>query len=273
MIAGMLWVFQNIINEISQEIDSSFYQAKLLLPFVIIIILFILFVFSTNRMTQLLIFVPLKQLVDSLLRLRESNGQEIFGIERDDEIGLLSNTIQDLFIKGHYDSLTGIFNRRYLELTMQHIMSTLSRTESQLSVIMADVDFFKKYNDTYGHGKGDECLKAIAQALVKVTVRSGDFAARYGGEEFAVVLPGTNETGARIIGDKMLKAIQDLEIPHEKNFGGIVTISIGITTGCPTHTQNWKDYFKKADDALYLSKNNGRNRSTYLFFKDDAEDA
>jgi len=246
------------------DASSLFSLTKLLPPFVIIMVLFIVFIFNSNRITQRLIFTPLKLLVDSLLRMKENSGHGIYGMERNDEIGLLSNTIQDLFIKGHYDGLTGIYNRRYMEVTLQRIMVTLSRTQSMLSVLFLDIDFFKKYNDTYGHSEGDECLKTIAQTLNKVIMRGGDFAARYGGEEFVVVLPGTDKAGAQFTADKMLQAIRELKIPHVQNDGGIVTVSIGITTGFYTHTQTWADYIKKADEALYISKQNGRNRCTFL---------
>ncbi|MCL2176248.1 MAG: GGDEF domain-containing protein [Treponema sp.] len=268
MITGMLLTFENILSQSAQ--DHSIIRTKLLLPFGLIIFLFIIFVFSTNRITQVLIFTPIKSLVDSLIRMKESRldfesvPNEIYGSDRDDEIGLLSNTIQDLFIKGYYDGLTGIYNRRYLERTLQQVITTFSRTESTLSVMMVDIDFFKKYNDTYGHSKGDECLRLIAQTLNKSIVRKGDFAARYGGEEFAIILPNADEAGAKIIGERMLQAIRDLKISHEKNPGGIVTVSIGITTGNFIHTLSWDDYINKSDEALYLSKQNGRNRTTFL---------
>jgi len=263
MIAVMLWTLEQIINDISRE-NTNLNQTQLFLPFAIIIILFILFVFSTNRITKRMIFTPIKLLVESLRCIRESNESDIYGLDRDDEIGMLSNTIHELFIKGHYDGLTGIYNRRYLETTTQQIITTLSRTKSQLSVLLIDIDFFKKYNDTYGHIKGDECLKAIAMTLNRIIERKGDFTARYGGEEFAVVLPNTDETGACNIAYKMLNAIRDLQIPHENNKGGITTVSIGITTGNLFHTQSWEDYLNKADKALYMSKNNGRDRCTFL---------
>jgi len=263
MITGMLFTLENIIKELSHEY-SNIIHIKLILPFAIIIFLFITFVFSTYHITQQLIFNPLKLLVDSLLAMRENNKEEIYGLDRDDEIGLLSNTIHDLFVKGHYDGLTGIYNRRYMEMTMRQIIMTFSRTNSKLSVLMLDVDFFKDFNDTYGHSKGDECLKAIANALIKNIARKVDFAARYGGEEFTIVLPGVNEKGALIVAEKLLDAIRKLNIPHEKSGEGIVTISIGVTTGLLNHTQDWNDYIKKADEALYMSKQNGRNRRTFL---------
>jgi len=269
MISVMLWTIENTIDELSREFDEV-NQVKLLLPFGIIIILFIIYVYSTKRITQRMIFNPLKLLVDSLFSVRESsmdykpNQHKIYGIERDDEIGLLANTIQDLFVKGHFDGLTGIYNRRYMETTMRQIMTMLSRTNAMLSVMIVDIDFFKQYNDTYGHIKGDDCLKLIAQTLDKLIIRKGDFIARYGGEEFAVILPGTEEEGARLMAAKMLYAIQELKIPNINTKTGIVTISIGLTTGRQNYMQNWDEYIKRADDALYKTKNNGRNWYTFL---------
>ena len=122
-------------------------------------------------------------------------------------------------------------------------MAALSRAQSRISTMMIDVDFFKKFNDTYGHAEGDECLKAVAITLSNTVTRKADFVARYGGEEFAVVLPGTDEKGARFVAEKML------------------------ASGDYVYTQSWADYQKKADDALYISKNNGRNRYTLLSFQ------
>jgi diguanylate cyclase (GGDEF)-like protein len=107
-------------------------------------------------------------------------------------------------------------------------------------------------------------LKAVAEAIKESLSRADDFVARYGGEEFAVVLPGTDETGARIIADRMLNAIRELKIPHEDYDEGFVTVSIGITSGSPTHKQSWNEYMEKADEALYISKHEGRNRCTFL---------
>ena len=252
------------------ESSSLFSLTRLLAPFAIISVLFILFAFNSNRITKRLIFAPLKQLVDSMLVLRENSGQDLYGLARNDEIGILSRTIHDLFVKGHYDGLTGIFNRRYMEITLRQITATLSRTKSNLTIMMVDIDFFKKYNDTYGHSQGDECLKAVSKALARAVVRKGDFAARYGGEEFAIIMPGTDEEGARLVAGKFLDVIRGLKIPHEKNEPGIVTISIGIATGEYSHTQSWEDYLKKADEALYMSKQSGRNKFTFLDYKENA---
>ena len=247
--------------------SSSLFDATKLIPLLFILgIVFLLFIYSTNRITKRLIFNPINNLVESLIRKRKNDEEDLYGMERKDEIGLLSNTVQEYYAAGYYDGLTGIHNRRYFEMTLQQIMNTLSRTQSTLSVLMMDVDHFKKYNDTYGHAEGDECLKAIAKALGKTMQRKGDFAARYGGEEFVVVLPETDETGAKKVAEKILAAVRDLKIPHEKNDSGngIATISIGITTGNSSVSQDSSAYLKRADEALYESKETGRNKYTFL---------
>jgi diguanylate cyclase (GGDEF)-like protein len=184
--------------------------------------------------------------------------------------GNLHVTTLDLNGKVNYDALTGIYNRRYMEDKMKSIVNTIARTGAggSLSVMMMDVDNFKKYNDTYGHAQGDTCLKAIADALSASVTRADDFVARYGGEEFTVVLPNTDEAGARKIADLILENVRAKNITHEKNEGGIATISIGITTGKVEYSQNCDEYIKCADKALYMSKMGGRNRYTYINFKE-----
>ena len=173
----------------------------------------------------------------------------------------------DLTDKIHYDTLTGIYNRRFLEESLKRSILSLSRSGGLLSVLMIDVDFFKKYNDTYGHPMGDKCLKSLAEALAKGVRRADDFVARYGGEEFVAVLPNTNESGAVVVASKLLESIRELNIPHEESdVADHVTISVGITTDDANHTQNAEEYIKQADKALYLSKKDGRNRYTSLPF-------
>ncbi len=166
--------------------------------------------------------------------------------------------------KIYYDPLTGIYNRRYLDEHMARIFQTLSRSGSFISVMMADIDNFKKYNDTYGHGEGDTCLITVAKTLQGSITRSDDFVARYGGEEFIVVLPNTDEAGAKLIANKMLKNIRACAIPHEKNdAASCVTISIGIVTGKVEYPDEVNDYIQRADEMLYQSKHDGRNRYSF----------
>jgi len=167
----------------------------------------------------------------------------------------------------HYDVLTGIYNRRFLEENLKSIIKLISRSGGVLSVLMMDIDYFKKYNDNYGHSRGDICLKDVAETIALTLSRTEDFVARYGGEEFAVILPNADAKGAKMIAEKIIESILIRNIPHEKSeVADCVTVSIGITTGSVEHGQTFEDYIKRADEALYMSKNNGRNQYTYLDF-------
>ena len=165
----------------------------------------------------------------------------------------------------HYDVLTGIYNRRFLEENLKSTIKLLSRSNGMLSVLMMDIDYFKKYNDNYGHSRGDICLKDVAETIALTLSRTEDFVARYGGEEFAVILPNADSKGAKMIAEKIIENILVRNIPHEKNeVADCITVSIGITTGSVEHGQTGEEYIKRADEALYMSKNNGRNQYTYL---------
>jgi diguanylate cyclase (GGDEF)-like protein len=181
---------------------------------------------------------------------------------------LFASTL-DLTDKVHHDALTGIFNRRYMEDAMKRIISTITRSGGGfLSVLMMDLDFFKYYNDAYGHNMGDACLTAVAKTIESSILRPGDFAVRYGGEEFVVILPNTDENGACEVAMRIIRNVKSLDIPHEKSeISDHVTISIGITSSNVMHTKDGKDLIKKADEALYTSKHSGRNRYTYKEFR------
>jgi diguanylate cyclase (GGDEF)-like protein len=163
-----------------------------------------------------------------------------------------------------YCALTGLYNRRFFDENLASILNTLSRSSGLLSLMMIDIDFFKQYNDTYGHSTGDKCLIIVAEALSQCITRSDDFVARYGGEEFVVVLPNTDENGARKLARDLLDNIRRRKIPHIKStVADYVTISIGVTTGAVNHAQTALDYIEKADKLLYESKQNGRDRFTF----------
>jgi len=178
------------------------------------------------------------------------------------EIQLRSQTVRD--------ALTGLYNRRFLDDGLDACLKELSETKEMISVLMIDVDHFKGYNDAYGHGNGDECLKSIADVL-EGSLRTGDgFAARYGGEEFTVVLPRTNQSGAQIVANRLLERVQKLAISHGKSsVADVVTISIGFTSGVADGKRSAAEYTRRADEALYLSKRNGRNRCTYLTLEEE----
>ncbi|WP_019883573.1 MULTISPECIES: diguanylate cyclase [unclassified Methylophilus] len=161
------------------------------------------------------------------------------------------------------DRLTGIGNRRSFDANMATTWAQASRAKVPLSLMMVDVDFFKKFNDSYGHQAGDECLRQVASALDSCARRTGDSVTRYGGEEFAVVLFHTPLNEARNISDSMLTAVQKLNIRHEQSTHEIVTISMGIATIVPTMENSMQQLIEEADKALYRAKENGRNRAEW----------
>jgi diguanylate cyclase (GGDEF)-like protein len=158
------------------------------------------------------------------------------------------------------DGLTGLANRRYLDEYLRVEIARSMRNKHELSVILCDVDFFKKYNDTYGHLKGDDCLKSVAKALESACKRSTDLLARYGGEEFAVILPDTNGENAAMLANQMRQAIEDLNEDHSASDLGKVTISMGVYCAVPQSKDESEKMLHKADEALYEAKQTGRNR-------------
>ena len=162
------------------------------------------------------------------------------------------------------DALTSIYNRRHFDDTMKHIISALSRSKSKLSVLMLDIDYFKLYNDAYGHQSGDDCLKKVADILVKGASRAEDFVARYGGEEFVIVLPNTDKFGARLVAENILRNIRAANIQHKQSpIASYITASIGVVTSDAHHNHTKDDYIKIADEMLYASKQNGRDRHSF----------
>ncbi len=160
------------------------------------------------------------------------------------------------------DGLTHIANRRSFDESYTRLFRESERENRSLSVMMIDVDYFKNYNDHYGHGKGDECLIRIAAALNGVLKRPGDIVARYGGEEFVVLLESIDLQGVEIVAQHLLEAVRDLNIPHKySDVAEGVTISIGIAE--KTGEMTPETLLKHADDALYEAKKRGRNR--YVF--------
>lgn len=159
------------------------------------------------------------------------------------------------------DGLTGIPNRRRLDEYYSLEWLRAKRRQTPLSVIMADIDHFKDYNDAYGHAQGDECLKAVAKALESSLKRPTDLLARYGGEEFAVVLPETGVEGAGHLAEDMRAGVEALDIPHAKSpVTGHVTISLGTGTMIPGAMTQPKALIQLADEMLYKAKSGGRNR-------------
>ena len=160
-----------------------------------------------------------------------------------------------------HDGLTGIANRRNFDDFLTQEWKRALREETPLSLIMCDIDFFKSYNDTYGHQAGDDCLRAVAGVLQKGLRRPGDLAARYGGEEFIVVLPGTPREGALAVAESLRSDVQARGIPHVASRAAtVVTISLGVASAVPGPGDPPADLLAAADRALYRAKEEGRNR-------------
>jgi diguanylate cyclase (GGDEF)-like protein len=159
------------------------------------------------------------------------------------------------------DPLTGISNRRRFTAALEDAWSRALRKQEAISVLMIDVDFFKRINDVHGHAYGDECLTGIARTLSLQTRRSNDLLARYGGEEFTLLLPETGETEALAVAERMHSAVYQLGVLNDASpFDHHLTISIGVGVGVPRPGMNHSALMKIADGALYEAKRLGRNR-------------
>jgi len=159
------------------------------------------------------------------------------------------------------DSMTGLFNRRFFDQALRTEFSRHKRLGSHLSLIILDVDHFKKYNDHYGHLAGDDCLRQIAQVLKDVVERAPDIVARYGGEEFVVILPATHHRGAAVLAERIREAVLRLALPHvQSETAPFVTISLGVASAADHTLTDEAELVALADRALYLAKTKGRNR-------------
>ncbi len=159
------------------------------------------------------------------------------------------------------DGLTEIPNRRCFDTTLRQEISRAARIGSYLSLILMDIDFFKRFNDRYGHASGDNCLRRVAKALKGVIKRASDFVARYGGEEFVIILPGTDQDGALHVAEEARRAVAKLGIPHaDSEAAGHVSLSLGVVTLLVDQGVSPVDLIEKADLSLYEAKNRGRNR-------------
>ena len=167
------------------------------------------------------------------------------------------------------DGLTGIPNRRSFDERFETIRAHALREQRPLSLLMIDVDYFKKYNDLYGHLRGDQCLRDVAQALNDNVRRPHDLVGRFGGEEFAVLLPDTAEAGALTVAEQLHSAIARLGIEHRaSDVADRVSLSIGAATRLPTSTASLQQHLQWADEQLYRAKSEGRNRTCIQSYGD-----
>ena len=170
------------------------------------------------------------------------------------------------------DALTGLSNRRHLERSMKLETARLARMTDCLSLIMLDIDFFKQFNDIYGHPAGDHCLVMVAAALNRAVRRAADLTARYGGEEFACVLPGTEHAEAMVVAQSICDQVRSLGIPHEgSTTDSFVTVSVGVATARCSPGMVPALWIDAADRQLYLAKAAGRNNVLGIYFGIDTE--
>lgn len=173
----------------------------------------------------------------------------------------IQSNIHDLERLSWLDGLTGVANRRCLDIGLDREWRRTQRDKSEMSLLLIDIDFFKLYNDHFGHQAGDDCLKTVATSIAQVVARPGDLVARYGGEEFAVLLPGTSPEGAASVAAQILDAVSALNIIHPgSTVSNIVTLSIGYGTLRHDDEFSPSHLIGIADQALYQAKKTGRNR-------------
>ncbi len=170
----------------------------------------------------------------------------------------LQKELEDLSFK---DGLTGVANRRMFDSVLEVEWANAKRNQQPLSLILLDIDYFKQYNDSYGHIQGDDCLKRVAKTLSSSATRSKDFIARFGGEEFVLVLPETDEKAAKKVAERCRKLIFKEQIPHDSSLvSHVLTISIGVASMTPGHQDEALAFVEEVDRRLYLAKESGRNR-------------
>ncbi|HFD79923.1 MAG TPA: diguanylate cyclase [Gammaproteobacteria bacterium] len=172
----------------------------------------------------------------------------------------LERSNRELHRLSSLDGLTALANRRRFDETLEQEWQRAGRTEMPLALIFADIDFFKRYNDHYGHQAGDECLRTIAALLQHMVHRPADLVARYGGEEFVLILPDTTDEGALAVADKILHRVNELAVPHaNSDIADHITLSMGVASILPQDGESAQLLVSRADQALYRAKERGRN--------------
>jgi two-component system chemotaxis family response regulator WspR len=221
--------------------------------------------FATGA-TDYLVKLPDK--VELIARVRAHTRSYVAQMQRDDayrQLQAMKLQLEEqnavLARLSQQDGLTGIGNRRRFDDSLTGEWRRCAREAAPLSLILIDVDMFKKYNDRYGHQAGDDCLRKVAHTLRECAQRPGDVAARYGGEEFVVLLPGTDAAGAAFVAEQLRERVVDLALPHEAStVATIVTISLGVAACMPSLEVQPATLVGTADANLYEAKRSGRNR-------------
>lgn len=168
--------------------------------------------------------------------------------------------VDQLYAMSMIDAVTNLYNRRQFDRRFENEWHRCMRSQNELALMMIDVDYFKRYNDCYGHAEGDRCLAQVAHEIRSIFKRSADFVARYGGEEFAVVLPETDLDAAVALAQRLLERFHDVAIPHEgSRSAAVVTVSVGVAVTTPSADSTAEALLVEADQRLYEAKSNGRN--------------
>lgn len=212
--------------------------------------------------------VKLPDKIELIARIRANSRNYLTQLQRDEAFTALrklqaelEESNRELQKLSSLDGLTGIANRRKFDDFLKTECLRSARDNTVLSLLLIDIDFFKPYNDNYGHLAGDGCLRQVATALSEVVHRPADLVARYGGEEFGVILPNTDITGASQLAESICEKIRSLEITHD--FSAVanhVTLSIGVASMIACEASSPKELINLADSALYNAKDTGRNK-------------
>lgn len=195
-----------------------------------------------NNNYELVGVVTQDNLVDAYVRLMAEHDQ-------------LESSLENLKLLSLEDPLTGVGNRRAMEVELRHCQAQAERLQNNYAVALLDIDFFKKFNDTYGHQAGDEALRTVSQ-VAKGALRDSDRYFRYGGEEFLILMPATTSEEALICAERVREQIEQMNLPNENTERGFLTVSIGLVSSL---AGDWQDMLKQADKALYRAKSQGRN--------------
>ena len=224
------------------------------------IIMIMILVFATPVSAIIILRIRNTQnaLRHSHQKLEESHHDlELKVVERTKRLSELNTHLQ---FASENDELTKIYNRRKFNAFLKEEYERTNRARSQFSIILIDIDFFKQYNDHYGHQEGDRCLTAVAKTMKQCLPRSTDFIARYGGEEFVVILPSTDLGGGKKVAEHIRQCILNMKIPHQySTISAYITVSLGLTAYRAGDSLNIDGILKKTDEFLYNAKSKGRN--------------
>jgi diguanylate cyclase (GGDEF)-like protein len=257
-----------VLKNTKSTVEKIKRQAQVMAVLISVAIMFLITIAYYIQKNVVARILKLNDLVQLKLQGKDAEKQ----IGGNDEISDLAHTLDDyaqtieqqkqkLTELTLLDGLTGVANRRALDRRMSLELVYAKRHSWPVSILMLDIDYFKAYNDFYGHQEGDECLKTVASLMGGNLPRKGDFFARYGGEEFVCILPDTDESGAQKVAQSLLDILCTANIPHlQSKIAKYVTTSIGITTYYTDQIDSYDNLLNRADKALYKAKQNGRNR-------------